>query len=400
MRAKPILPALALGMAAFLGACDHLLRPQPAPSAPIDSLPDPGPGPAPALLHTGTDLEAYPGEEVSESVYVAGAEPGQWALTLVAAPPGTDLDGGRIIYRIPEGLDGPQAVRVRAERKSVSVESSWTLLAHPLPDRPPVLEPIERPDWIVAGVPFLRTLRARDPEGDSVRFSAELPEGGSLRGDELEWTPAPGQAGEQAFRIRAADARGHAATAEFSLTVIGFDPWPFTPDQRRGRTWRIRGYTVVERAAGAPAYDSVHLDRTVTLVSFLRENGSITLRMKDTLSGDREGVRDTTFMIFFHEGEDFRTDGLSGLIPFAWPANPTEAADEEVSIGDKAFPGRREIREDPCPQGGETGPSGCGRSERIFAKGWGLVLARSVSRSGDGAAETREEYETWDVGEP
>ncbi len=399
----------------MLGACDLATHSAPSLSEPspdlprpaTDSLPPPpgSTGPGPVLIHTGAHLSAYPGEPVSESLYVANAVPGRWRLTLAEAPAGTTLEGGIITYRLTEGLEGPQPVRAVAVSDTDSLELAWTVRAFPVANSPPILEEIHPPDWVLPDQPFLRILRAVDPDGDSLRFEGTLPAGANLKEGELEWTPTSSQAGPNRFRIRAIDTHGHADSIAFTVQVLGFDPWPFTASPIVGRIWRIRGYTCSRDSAGAAAADplaadSVAFNRTVTLVSRLPENVNLVFRVRDTLDGARREIRDTVYSITFQEGSDFTIGNLAGMIPFAWPANATVAENIRFPIGDSSYSARKELNDTPCPTDAEWVLGGCGTEERVFAEGWGLVHVRSEHRNAGSTVILREEFTVQELYEP
>lgn len=377
-------------------ACDR----RSGDGTPTGGGPDAAGAAKPVLIHTGAGLVAWPGESVSESVYVADTAQGGWRIELVAGPPGTGLAGRTLTYDIPEGLSGPQTVRVRASRDASAFDSAWTIEARPSPNAPPVLEDLQPPEWMVSGVEFLRILRASDPDGDSLRFRGTLPDGAGLRGNELDWVPGREQAGRQSFHLEVEDGHGHSDSLDFSIEVLGFDPWPYTAEPRPKRIWRIRGYAVSGKGDADSALDSVGISRTVALSASLRENSSFTFRVTDTLGGDAEGIRDTSYSVFFQEGSRFEVAGVQGLIPFAWPANAARVESLQVSLGDSVFAARKEIDGEPCPESGQAPMAACRWSERIFATGWGLVSFRSGSRDPETAEIRREAYEVWSVSGP
>lgn len=339
---------------------------------PVDSLPWPAEA---TLFHTGIKDSLWPLEPASESVFVRGGAHGQWSISLIAAPQGTTLSGNRIQYHLPEGLIGPQSVHVIAAQGASVLESTWTVLVRPNADHSPTFEWVQTPTWAIPGVPMRLIFHVQDPDGDHLDYGGTLPAGAAWHDSIFEWTPTLAQAGRQDVNLRVTDPRGHGGNFPLTITVLGFDPRPFTADIRPGRQWHIRGYTKMK--SNSPVTDdSIHVDRRVTLLTTMSDTGTFSFRVQDTLSGTRQGVRDSVFTVRFRIGYDFRVDNLTGMIPFAWPAEATAVESVDFGLGGQVFPGRREINANTCLVAGHS-KYGCGGGERTFAKGWGMVSMRA-----------------------
>jgi hypothetical protein len=88
-------------------------------------------------------------------------------------------------------------------------------------NRPPEALSISLPQTAVEGAPILAVLRARDPDGDPLRFSATpLPAGASLDSvtGRFLWTPPLGSAGAYPIRFEASD--GATATAQVATIRV------------------------------------------------------------------------------------------------------------------------------------------------------------------------------------
>ncbi|MBW8888870.1 MAG: hypothetical protein JF616_14035 [Fibrobacteres bacterium] len=347
---------------------------------PIDTLPtfkpvDTLPWPAEAtLFHTGIKDTLWPLEISSESVFVRGGVHGQWSISIVTAPQGTTFSGNSIHYRLPEGLIAPQSVHVVAVQGASVLESTWTVLVHPHADHSPIIDWVHTPNWAIPGVPMRLILHAYEPDGEHLDYGGNLPEGAAWHDSVFEWTPTLAQAGHQNFNLLVTDPRGHAASFNLSFTVLDFDPRPYLADFKPGRHWHIRGYTKM-KSESPVTDDSIQIDRSVTLLSAISDSGDFSFRVQDTLSGTRQGISDTVYTARFRIGNDFWVDKLTGMIPFAWPAEATAVENVDFALGGQVFHGRREINANTCLDPSHS-KYGCGGGERTFAEGLGLVSMR------------------------
>lgn len=396
-------PNLTACVAAILlaSACDPGTTTRPPVYPPKDTTEPSG---KPYLVHTGMNLAAYPSEAITESLYVADATPGAWRVSLIEAPPGTSLSGNLITYRLPGGLTGPQSVHALASKDTLFLESTWTITAYPAPNRAPTVQAVAMPTWIAAGKTFRTVIHASDPDGDPLRFSIAVgaQPGMSLRDSLLEWTPAAEQAGQAPVytEINVSDTHGHVAFIFLGIIVLGFDPEPYAAELKVGRVWRIRGYSKSWSSYGSANPDSTYMQRSVTILTNDSESGSFSFRVQDTLTGTRNALLDTTFAAVRREGYDFSAAGLSGMLPFRWPANADTAGITQFRIGDKSWTARREAMVNTCLVGGDDVLHGCGGGEKIYAAGWGLVSLRTEYSVLSEARNSRDDYAVWDVVEP
>jgi hypothetical protein len=391
----------------FVSACDPGNSVQPTVPPKDTTVVPVVPAGKPYLVHTGVNLSAYPGEALTESLYVANAAPGTWRVSLISAPPGTYLSGNLITYRLPEGLTGAQSVHALASKDTSFIESTWTLTANPVANRTPSIEPVAMPTWIIAGKTFRTVIRANDPDGDPIQFSL----GGSskpgvvLHDSILEWTPTADQAGPAPIyaQINVSDNHGHINFITIGVTVLAFDPQVYAAALKPGRVWWIKGYSKTWSIGDSSKSDSTYMRRSVTILTADSASGSFAFRVQDTLSGTRSGILDSTYTAVRREGSNLEVPVIPGLIPFGWPGNADAATTTQFPIGGKSFTARREVMANTCLGGG--GPAegtkfGCGGGEKIYAAGWGLVSLQSESSVPFVAQSSRQEYVVWDVAEP
>jgi hypothetical protein len=359
----------------------------------------------PRLVHTGADLKVYAWTAVWESVYVANAAPGEWEISLLVSPPGTVLQENRLVYILPEGLSGPQTVHAIATKDSLRLEMTWTVFAHPEQNRSPVIEMDTMLHWGIVGTTYQIPFRIRDPEGDSLTIHASLPQGAVLHDSLIVWTIAPstkGSRGVAKLSLTAKDSYGLIGTSLIEISVFENDPRPMTATLVQGRIWHMRGYVRTRNSKDTSLNDSTYYARAVTLQKVDLENGVITLHIRDTLSGTRAGLRDTTFRISSPNGQYLpnQIEG-DGALVFAWPTAAEAVLETEFLLEDQALPARRELNTTRCmDEFYRRGIYGCASDERIFADGLGLVYYRKDARAWDGVQNDREEFYVWDVSDP
>ncbi|MBX3024521.1 PASTA domain-containing protein [bacterium] len=174
------------------------------------------------------------------------------AYGLVSGPDGATVDPQGIFGFAPLADQfGAHAVTVAVtDPGGLSARRSFTVRVVP-GNRPPAFGPL--PDAVTRSMtPFARLLTATDPDGDALRFALlSGPEGMTLDGAQLAWTPGAGQVGAFVVRVQVVDAAGASALGEFRAVV----PPPAAPQASNDRYEVQLGRTLTVPAAGVLAND-------------------------------------------------------------------------------------------------------------------------------------------------
>ncbi len=172
---------------------------------------------------------------------------------LVSGPPGATVDAQGVFGFAPlVNQLGAHPVTVQvADPSGLSAQASFDVVVV-TGNRPPAFGGL--PDaTIPSGVPFARQLTASDPDGDALSFALlSAPEGLTLAGAQLTWTPGAGQVGTHLIDVEVRDPSGAATAGEFRLLV----PGPTAPRAQNDRYEVILGRTLTVPAAGVLANDA------------------------------------------------------------------------------------------------------------------------------------------------
>lgn len=175
------------------------------------------------------------------------------SFALVSGPPGATVDAQGVFGFAPLANQlGTHPVTVRvADPDGLGAERSFAVVVVE-GNRPPLLGAMS--DAVIpGGVPFARTLTASDPDGDALTFALRSgPEGLTLTGTLLAWTPTAAQVGTFVVAVEVRDAHGATAAGEFRLVV----PAPAAPTARDDTYEVVLGQTLTVPAAGVLANDA------------------------------------------------------------------------------------------------------------------------------------------------
>jgi hypothetical protein len=143
------------------------------------------------------------------------------AYSLARAPEGMAIDAATGAIRWTPGQTGEFPVEVRATDPAGAFDAQSYMLAVTHANRPPAF--VSAPVLAATvGQAYAYDAIAQDPDGDALTYSlARMPEGMAIDAatGAIRWTPASGQAGEQAVEAWATDPGGLSATQSFVANV-------------------------------------------------------------------------------------------------------------------------------------------------------------------------------------
>lgn len=208
---------------------------------------------------------------------LAGSDPNPFdVLTygLVSGPPGATVDSYGIFRFAPLADQlGSHPVIVRVtDVAGLSAQRGFTVRVI-TGNRPPAFGALL--DAVAPSMtPFSRQLTATDPDGDALTFALlSGPEGMTLAGAQLGWTPAAGQFGVYVVRVQVADVAGASAQGEFRIRV----PPPAAPKAGDDHYEVQLGRTLTVPAAGVLANDASVDGSSITAEQLIPpDKGSVT----------------------------------------------------------------------------------------------------------------------------
>ncbi|QSV44630.1 MBG domain-containing protein [Geobacter benzoatilyticus] len=146
-----------------------------------------------------------------------------FSYSLASAPTGMTINSstGVISWTPTLAQEGAHQVSVMvADNGSLKATQTYTVNVIKL-NRPPVITSVA-PAYAIAGQPYTYTIVASDPDGDALYYyleSSSLPQGLTLTGNVISWTPTATQLGTYNIAISVADAKLAKTYQYFSITV-------------------------------------------------------------------------------------------------------------------------------------------------------------------------------------
>lgn len=192
----------------------------------------------------GGTLRGRAGSPLSAALGISDAQGGPLTYMLTGAPAGVAISGGTLIW--PQPTTGSWTITITARDSGGLAASGRYMLEIAAPNRAPALATTSFAG--TAGQPFAAALRATDPDGDAVTFSAAgaLPAGLTLNAQgALAW-PRP-VAGTHRFTIVATDVLGARGSASITLVIAQ----PNLPPTLGSRVLTVPAATAWTFATGA-----------------------------------------------------------------------------------------------------------------------------------------------------
>ena len=238
------------------------------------------------IITSSPESEAYPGVEYVYVVLATDPDGDSMTFSLdpLRSPDGATMDEqGRVTWT-PNQAQVGQIVSFRvtvvdANGADTNQDFSVTVTEEEPPNRDPVFTS-SPPTTATVGVVYTYTATTTDADGDALTLVAELlPDGATLRGATITWTPVLAEVGQQTFRLNVTDGNGGGTQQNWSVTVQEAEPPNTAPiftsqapntaevgvEYRYQATWTdAEGHAVTFRLVSGPAGMQADADGLVT----------------------------------------------------------------------------------------------------------------------------------------